>query len=328
MASKLPGYLFDLVVSCPTTLEAQVTLVVMQATFWATMIPVIARKSGEWIKTKPWCDQWTTLNIDTFKKAYSIEFKTTEEAFDFACLLIGILTQHAVGGFLAAIAVFAPTSSGAARIFAGHAALCEVGWELQDVITRAYQIIFGGEAGKAKNPLPWIMMLAIHHAMGLGIAVPMNMSQFNTEPAFHEMVFLLQLAAAVAMGAQQYSYTLNVRSAEGLKSMKASVTLVFVTVLWSRIIRFMVLGYQLFMIFYNSGAMAFVYGGVTVVGLMSVINILLFMDSVGKFVKFIKMRPVIDDDVAAARKPLPPRRSVCSSAEQGLSRHYTHLDPR
>jgi len=323
MASELPGYLFDLVVSCPTTLEAQVTLVVIQAIFWAAMIPVIARKSGEWIKTKSWCKEWAALNRETSKKAYFVEFKTSEEAFDFACVLIGILTQHAVGGFLAAIAVFAPISSEAARIFAGHAALCEVGWEVQDVITRAYQIIFEGKAGKAKNPVPFLIILAIHHAMGLGLAVPMNMSQFNREPAFHEMIFLLQLAAAVAMGAQQYGYTLNVRSAEGLKSMKATVTLVFVTVLWSRIIRFVVLGYQLFMIFYSAGAMAFLYGGVVAVGLMSVINLLFFMDAAGKFVKFIK--PVLDtDDVVSARKLPPPRRGVCSS-EQGLSRHYNHL---
>ena len=116
--------------------------------------------------------QWTKLNRSTFKKAFFVDFKTDEEAFDFACLFLGIIAQHATGGALCAPALFGVGNAAVAVTLANHGALCEVGWELQDVATRAYQVLFGGASGKAKNPLPLLIIIAIHHSMGLAMAIP------------------------------------------------------------------------------------------------------------------------------------------------------------
>ena len=118
-------------------------------------------------------------------QAFFVDFKTTEEAFDFACLFVGIITQHAIGGALCCASVFNLASVSLATTLAGHGAMCEVGWELQDVVVRAYQLVFGGSGGKAKNPTPLLVILAIHHSMGLGMAIPMNLS-FASEPYYHE----------------------------------------------------------------------------------------------------------------------------------------------
>jgi hypothetical protein len=283
---------FSDLVTCAPTLETQITLTVLQATFWAVAIPVIARKAGKWIKTKSWCDRWTALQKDTQKKVLFVEFDNDEDALDLATLIVGILAQQLVGGMLAAVAVFLPVSSAVATTFAGHGALCEVGWELQDVVTPTCQIAFGGAKGKAKNPTSLLVILGIHHSMGLGMGIPAIMSRFADLPEFHEMIFLLQFAAAAALLTQNYGFTLNVRVARELMCMKMQVAFTFAMMFYSRVFRFAILGYRMMSVFWASGSMSFVYGGGAVFGLMGLLNILFALDAYGKFAKFIKMQPV------------------------------------
>ena len=193
-------------ISCDAKLETQLTLAALQAVFWYVAIAIIAKLGAFYVKKQPWCQQWTTLNRSTFKKAFFVDFKTDPEAFDFACLFLGIIVQHAVGGLLCAPAVFGIGSTAVATTLACHGALCEVGWEIQgtpllaptwpwrhampngrlrraaDVVSRAYQVIFGGPAGKEKNPTPLLVILAIHHTMGLSMAIPSALCPPNTPP--------------------------------------------------------------------------------------------------------------------------------------------------
>jgi len=280
-----------LLLSCAPTLSTQLTLMVIQAVWWAVVIPVIAGLFAVWVKKQPWCEQWTALNKATFKKAFFVDFKTTEEAFDFACLFVGIITQHAIGGALCCASVFNLASVSLATTLAGHGAMCEVGWELQDVVVRAYQLVFGGSGGKAKNPTPLLVILAIHHSMGLGMAIPMNLS-FASEPYYHEMVFLLQFAAAFALMTQNYGYTLDTKTASGLLRMKMAVTLTLIVMIYSRVLRFAYCGYQLLCIAYASGNTHLFFGGSIVVVLMSLLNILFVSDAAGKFSKFMKLKHI------------------------------------
>lgn len=57
-----------LLLSCAPTLSTQLTLMVIQAVWWAVVIPVIAGLFAVWVKKQPWCEQWTALNKATFKK--------------------------------------------------------------------------------------------------------------------------------------------------------------------------------------------------------------------------------------------------------------------
>lgn len=76
------------------------------------------------------------------------------------------------------------------------------------------QILFGGEAGRAKNPAALMTIMCIHHAMGLCMVIPMNM-YFNNNSHYHEFVFLLQFAAFFALGLSNYGYTLDITTVSG-----------------------------------------------------------------------------------------------------------------
>merc|ERR1719240_2397738 len=114
--------------------------------------------------------------------------------------------------------------------------------------------------------------------MGLGMAIPMNLS-FASEPYFHEMVFLLQFAAAFALMTQNYGYTLDTKSAGGLLRMKVAVTLTLAVLVYSRVLRFAFLGYKLLGIAYASGSMTLFAGGATVICTMSLLNSLFVVDA-------------------------------------------------
>lgn len=281
----------SMLISCAPTLGTQLTLMLVQAILWALAIPVIAKLFAVWVKKQPWCEQWTQLNKATFKKAFFVDFKTMSEAFDFACLFIGIITQHALGGALCCASVFGLGSASLATTLAAHGALCEVGWEFQDVIVRAYQVIFGGAAGKAMNPTPLLVIMGIHHSMGLGMAIPMNLS-FGAEPFYHEMVFLLQFAAAFALITQNYGYTLDTKTASGLLRMKVAVTLTLAVLVYSRVLRFAYCGYKLLSIAHASGSTGMLVGGSLVMAAMSLLNVLFVTDATGKFLKFMKLQHV------------------------------------
>ena len=51
-----------------------------------------------------------------------------------------------------------------ASILAYHAALSEMGWEIQDLLSRSYEIIFRGERGRKLNPLSMMLVLIAHHS--------------------------------------------------------------------------------------------------------------------------------------------------------------------
>merc|ERR1712039_545268 len=127
--------------------------------------------------------------------------------------------------------------------------------------------------------------------MGLSMAIPMNI-MYGDSRHYHEFVFLLQFASLIAMSSQSYGYTLDVKTASGLKQMKACVTVTLVTLLWSRLFRYAFIGYNLLSTFIADGNTAMTYGGGFALGLMGLLNALYVLDAFGKFIKFIIMKPV------------------------------------
>merc|ERR1719476_215189 len=94
-------------------------------------------------------------------------------AFEFACLVISIIGQHAIGGALCVPSMLGFTGRWVSAA-ACHGGLCEASWELQDAATRIHQVLFQGEEGKAKNPVPLRVVLFMHHLMGMSMVIPNN----------------------------------------------------------------------------------------------------------------------------------------------------------
>merc|ERR1719384_2846853 len=141
-----------------------------------------------------------------------------DEVFTLCCEFMVILMQHGVGGALC-IPSLLGMLPGWASSLACHGALGEVGYEVQDTVERLYDRLFGGPAGKARQQTVILILLGVHHAMGMLLVVPMNL-YFGDNVYYHELVFLLQFAAFTACALQQFGYTLDVNTTRGLITMK------------------------------------------------------------------------------------------------------------
>jgi len=96
--------------------------------------------------------------------------------------------------------------------------------------------------------------------MGLSMVIPMNLL-YHDNKYYHEFVFLLQAAAFAAMILQSYGYTLNVNTKEGLFRMRGTIIISWVLILYSRILRFGVVGYHLAQTFYMDGNQKMLFVG-------------------------------------------------------------------
>eukprot|EP00967_Tisochrysis_lutea_P129090 scaffold221633_cov32-Tisochrysis_lutea.AAC.2 len=224
------------------------------------------------------------MHKQTAEKSLCISLPSDDAYYDLACGMVGVLVQHALGGALC-LASAAGVSSELAFALARHGALCEMGWEAQDVLVRAWQCVFGGEAGRAKNPAGLLLVLCLHHMMGMSLVIPINLF-YPRNQYVHEVVCLLQGAAAVALLMQNYGYTLDTSTPGGLLRMKLSVGCVWVVVLWSRVLRFTFLFFKLVPTIFADGNIVISSGAVIVVLAMSYINFIFFADATRKLLKF------------------------------------------
>jgi len=136
------------------------------------------------------------------------------------------------------------------------------------------------------NTAPFLTVLGIHHALGLFMVLPMNLF-YPQNPYYHELVFLLLFAAASGLGVQQFSFTLNIKTTRGLVTMVVVSLLSWVIILWGRILRFFYIVYILQCMLYTDGARIMFVGGIIASSLMTLFNILIFMDMSGKVAKLI-----------------------------------------
>mmetsp|Transcript_99741 Transcript_99741/g.321580 ORF Transcript_99741/g.321580 Transcript_99741/m.321580 type:complete len:349 (-) Transcript_99741:32-1078(-) len=269
------------------SLEVQLSLLAFQAVFWYAAISTLTERLFKpLLRSHPRRSQWARLNQAAFKQLLVVE---EEEAFGFGCQLLAIAVQHGVGGCLCLPSLLGPHDrpGRVAAILARHGALCEAGWELQDVAVRAYQVLFTRD-GRRLNPPLLLASIAAHHLLGLGMVVPMNLA-LGEDPHYHEFVFLLQFAALTAVAFQQFGFTLDVRTSSGLRQMKACLAGVWAVILWSRILRYGVVACRLLRVLRGGSSRAMLAGGCASVLAMAVLNVSFFVDGTLKLLKFARM---------------------------------------
>jgi len=267
---------------------SQLALLALWAGLWFALLGPLARRCVRpYVLSRPWKEQWAALARRYFKSALFVEFQTPEDALDFACLFVAIMFQHGLGGALCIPSALGLRSRVVAAM-ACHGALCEAGWELQDSLARAFALAFGGAEGRSRNPPALLVVLALHHSMGLGMVLPMNAS-YGDSPQYHELVLLMQGAAFLAMAAQFYGWTLDVSTRSGLRQMRACAGFTMLLLVWTRVLRFAQLGRGLVLTFLADGNERFAYVGCLVLCTMGVVNLLFTVDAVAKFRKFASM---------------------------------------
>merc|ERR1719487_1429437 len=110
-----------------------------------------------------------------------MEFRSKDEFFSFVCRMLAVLLQHGLGGLLCIPAVLG--FEGLAAAAARHGALSEAGWELSDTIQRLWQVTLGSARDRAENPPHLLAFIVVHHLMGLGMVIPINLS-YGSSPVY------------------------------------------------------------------------------------------------------------------------------------------------
>lgn len=277
------------VVTAECTLPPQLLLLLINAVVWAYLTRALGRAAKRHVVKAEWGRRWLALSTRSMQ-AFHVILLDEQAYLDVACEFVGVMVQHMVGGLLCAPSAFRLLEQPYAGILARHGLLCEAGWELQDALVRASQLAFGGESGRARNPTGLLVMLTVHHAMGLGLAVPANL-YLGESPDLHELAMLLQAAAASAVLMQNYGYTLDVGTPGGLRRMKVSVVAVWLIVLYSRVLRFAYLVARLLATAVVQEMHGLAAVGALVALLMCYVNLLFLLDSTSKVRKFVGMVP-------------------------------------
>ena len=272
--------------------ETQICLALCHSVLWYLLLnwilpPLITRFIRS-MKTK---DQFLLMNKRTFKSMMMWDMGEDQEfILSQVAMFEGVIVQHGVGGALTVPSVLglgALLPPGVASAMARHGGLCESGWEIEDTLVRIGQVLFGGEVGLAKNPLPLRIMLAMHHSAAQCLVIPLNVL-YPENAYYHEGIFLLQAAAVIAFLMQQWGFTLDIKTAAGLVQMRFSVGFSWLVIMWSRVVRYGFVWYKLMSLFKTDGSVAFRLCLPPVV-FMSLFNLAIIGDCTAKLAKFFSM---------------------------------------
>ena len=281
----------ELVIAAPK-LEVQITLAIVYTILWyflinRAMVPICISVISKLESKK----QFIHFNFESFKKIIKWDIDDDEEQIIVISRIDSAMIQHLVGGIL-----FFPSAFGLGSVLpvghptalASHAGLSEMGWEVQDILFRSYEIIYGGDKGRKLNPPALMLPLIAHHSAACMAVIPMNIT-YPDNTYWHEIFCIIQLGSFVLMFLQQYGYTLNVQTKDGLAKMKIAISISFLTCLWTRVIRYTSLLKILFDTFADDSNWGLIkYGAVPSV-LLSLFNIALMTDTWQKFTKFVSM---------------------------------------
>ena len=257
---------------------------------------------------RPWAARYRRRCYETLTHGYGVRFKDEEHAFKFSSLFAAFVAIHIVGGLLCVPSLLVGQSS-LTTALAAQGALIEIGWEASDLAVRVWQLCgFAGQAGRDINPPMLVFFAVCHHTMGTSMILPMNV-YFRDSRDYHELVFLLQFGAFVAMFSQAYGYTLDVSTRGGLVRMRRAALWTFVSVLWSRGIRYVVIGARLLDAIRRAGHERMYTGGVAGLLGMMIFNAVVIADCARRLWKF------------GVRTPMPPLQNPSRDASGGRPHH-------
>ena len=282
----------DLLMAKPTA-DVQITLAIIHACIWFYLInkifvPIIVFIISN-LKTK---ERFIYFNRQLFKKAIGWDIGEDENEAKLAIARIdAAMVQHLAGAILSFPSgfgfghLFPP---GVASAMAAQANLCELGWEIEDTLMRIYEIIFGGERGRKLNPPSLMLTLMAHHTAAFLVAIPMNM-YYPDLSIFHEGVCIVQFGIAINFLCQKYGFTLDVASKSDLFKMKILNMIVFVTVIWSRLIRYAwIWTITLFTAYQDENYFLLKCMAAPTI-FLSLFNVIVVKDATQKFLKFWNM---------------------------------------
>ena len=282
----------DIIFAAPK-LEAQLVLAVIYTIVWYILINhVFVPIGNSFISKLESKKRFIHFNRESFKKMIKWDIGNDEEEQIIAISRIdAAMVQHLIGGILLIPSAFRLghfLPDGVATALASHGGLSEMGWEIQDLIFRSAEIIFGGERGLKLNPPSLMLTLLAHHSAACSAVIPMNIFYPNNH-LWHEGFCIVQLGSFVLLFLQQYGYTLDVQTKDGLSKMKTAISISFFTCLWTRVVRYTWILKLMYDGFSEDGSWWLIRIGCVPSILLSIFNIVVMKDAWQKFVKFVSM---------------------------------------
>lgn len=280
-----------------TGLKAQFFYLACHFLFYGAFIVPVASVFYSCLKKHKNFDQYEVLNKHMIATQFQATVNLQAAGWVGAQLLSICGIQHAIGTLLCLPAVcniygytglanFLGISPAFAIFLAKQGAMCEAGWELSDVVFRCYSKWVQGRHDL--NPKSLMIFAFVHHTMGLSMVVPMCAFD-GGNPYFHEVVFLLQGAAAVGITAQQFGFLLDIRNAGELFTMKIYIVTTLFCMVWCRGIRYVSILYSIVMYYSAFEMYTMLIAAVLAALVMGFVNALFVVDSISKASKYLPM---------------------------------------
>lgn len=292
-----------LLVSEPT-LSVQLLETLLLALAFGVIMPISTRLCSRVFKKRPWYPHASELMRDTGEKMLGIE--VTDEMTDKGMgQMVPILLQHILGGLLCLPAIFGMgVPRATAFALARHGALLELGWELQDTAERLHERFFF-ENGEKLQPNGLFFFMGMHHAMQWALVIPMNL-YYSELAGYHELVFMLEGAAGVAMLINFYGYTLDVSKKGECLQMVITNAFGLVVMAYTRAMHYWVSLFKCLSHFYAEGCwVVLVVGVLCGACMMPYIGLAFIPQQWSKLLKFFRMYMAHDGGRIVAEGKLP-----------------------
>jgi len=144
--------------------------------------------------------------------------------------------------------------------------------------------LFGGEEA---GPVKWFIVLGcLHHPLAMAMTSPMVL-YYPHLASFHAIAISLLLAAGICFTTGSYKFTLDMTKASDWYQFKFIVILQTFTILYTRGYIWVVNVYAALATFRSDGSTGFFIGGCIAGAMMSLFNVVMILDSVTAFVKWM-----------------------------------------
>lgn len=283
-----PGAFGHELLECGPSLPVQLTLAALHTLMWGVTLVSITHALIPVVKRQRWVGHFVAIQQRILADQFGIHLTFDDTVYG-ACNLMSACLEHAVGALLCLPSQLPALgiSTGLSQALARHGALCEVGYELSDVIVRGYDFLFI-HGGRARQPPTLLALVVIHHFAGLSTILPLNILLPNSA-VVHACTFALQFAALAALVAQYYGYALDVKVPRELMQMKVVSTGLVALMVYTRMYFFVRITIAIFQELRHVAPPSVLLLALGSATTMAVFNVIVVGDSIKKAAKFLPM---------------------------------------
>lgn len=170
-----------------------------------------------------------------------------------------IYVQHFIGSLFCLPSILKLCDERTASSLAICGVLSEMGWELQD-LAEMFLVRALSPRGRLVWPDSIVTLFVVHHSLSTLLGLPMVL-YYRDSAALHWICFDLQFAAAFALAVGEYTKVLDTREAGSLRRFKVLNGLALAVMVWTRIVHWGMLSFELFVTWYRDAAWGFLCAG-------------------------------------------------------------------